>query len=225
MTYIPTTGWFWRAEDMAAGSTELRGVNGFGKQIVPGSGEALEVQGNLGDASTAAEKASELIKEPSGFAEEVSELPEVGMEGGQGVEGGVGMGQLPMKVGPPWGGRREGAPTMCNKGKQRVSPSPEVKPSKWAWGEPAMACPLGPMVYFPTSGALVEQSAGGLWLVAKAFLWRQVEELERLLATCGEEVHRVGKERDGLWRELNKAWKEWDLAHRDKDIAVGTTTE
>ncbi|KAG5332139.1 hypothetical protein C0989_007152 [Termitomyces sp. Mn162] len=130
-----------------------------------------------------------------------------------------------MKVGPPQGGQREGAPATCNKGKQRASPSPEAGPSKQAQGEPAMAGPLGPTVYSPTSGALVEQSAGGSWLVAKAFLWRQAEELERLLATHEEEVRRVGEERDGLQRKLDEAQKEWDLARRDKGITVGTTTE
>ncbi|KAG5333217.1 hypothetical protein C0989_006078, partial [Termitomyces sp. Mn162] len=76
-----------------------------------------------------------------------------------------------------------------------------------------MVGPLGPTVYSPTSGALVEQSAGGSWSVAKAFLQHWAEELERLLATCGEEVRRVGEERDRLWRELDKARKEWDLAY------------
>ncbi|KAG5349010.1 hypothetical protein C0989_006559, partial [Termitomyces sp. Mn162] len=40
-----------------------------------------------------------------------------------------------MKVGPPQGGRREGAPSMQEKGKRRASPSPEVGPSKWAQGK------------------------------------------------------------------------------------------
>ncbi|KAG5725244.1 hypothetical protein E4T56_gene12710 [Termitomyces sp. T112] len=144
---------------------------------------------------------------------------------GSRVEGGVGVGQPPMKVGPPQGGRREGAPTTRDKDKWRASPSLEVGPSKQAWGEPAMAGPPGPTVYSPTSGALVEQSVGGSWLVAEAFLQCQAEELERLLVICGEEVHRVGEERDRLWRELDEARKEWDLAHRDKDIAMGTATE
>ncbi|KAG5335004.1 hypothetical protein C0989_002590, partial [Termitomyces sp. Mn162] len=320
-------------------------------QIILGSGKALGVQGNSGDASTAAEKALELIKELSGSAEEVLELPEVGAEGGRGlgslvehwggwgrcwglgsrvvggggrslgayirggssavgrgngprfsfqvwygpqggppcpyrvescaggcntgvlcrgrgaskrspdvgvvsgsgpkqgwdhewvaaqleegwrgrvsgrgsgVEGGVGAGRPPMKIGPPQGGWREEAPLIRDKGKQRTFPLPEAGPSKWAWGELVMAGPLGPTVYSLTSGALVEQSVGGSWSVAKAFLRRQAEELERLLATRGEEVHRVGEERDGLRRELDEAWKERDLACRDKDIAVGTATE
>ncbi|KNZ79435.1 hypothetical protein J132_09970 [Termitomyces sp. J132] len=158
-----------------------------------------------------------------------------------------------MKIGPLWGGWREEAPTMHNKGKWRVSPLPEAGPSKRAWGEPAMVGPPSPIVYFPTSGALVEQSVGGSWLIAKAILQHQAEELERLLATCGEEVCRVEEKRDGFWRkldkarreldkarreldkarrkldkaqrELDKAQKEQDLACRDKDIAVGTATE
>ncbi|KNZ73427.1 hypothetical protein J132_03949 [Termitomyces sp. J132] len=130
-----------------------------------------------------------------------------------------------MKIGPPRGGQREGAPATCNKGKWRASPSPEVGPSKWAWGEPALVGPPGPTVYSPTSGTLVEPSVGGSWSIVKAFLQRQAEELESLLATCGEEVRRVGEERDGFWRKLDEAWKERDLACRDKDIAMGTTTE
>ncbi|KAG5332548.1 hypothetical protein C0989_006916 [Termitomyces sp. Mn162] len=130
-----------------------------------------------------------------------------------------------MKIGPPQGGWREGAPTTRDKGKWKASPSLEVGPSKWAWEEPAMVGPLGPTVYSPTSGALVEQSVGESWSIAKAFLWRRVEELERLLATCGEEVHRVGEERDGFWRELDEAQKEQDLVHRDKDITMGTAIE
>ncbi|KAG5730995.1 hypothetical protein E4T56_gene13038, partial [Termitomyces sp. T112] len=144
---------------------------------------------------------------------------------GSGVEGGVGTGQPLMKIGPLQGGQREGAPTTRNKGKQRASPLLEAGPSKQAQGELAMVGPPGPTVYSSTSGALVEQSAGGLWLIAKAFLQHQAEELERLLATCGEEVCRVGEERDGFRRELDKAWKEQDLVHRDKDITVGTAME
>ncbi|KAG5725137.1 hypothetical protein E4T56_gene10242 [Termitomyces sp. T112] len=109
-------------------------------------------------------------------------------------------------------GQRNLTPTTRDKSKWRVSPSPEVGPSKQAWGELVMAGPPGPMVYSLTSGALVEQSVGGSWLIAKAFLWRWAEELERLLATHREEVCRVGEERDGLRRELDEAWKEWDLA-------------
>ncbi|KNZ81941.1 hypothetical protein J132_09979 [Termitomyces sp. J132] len=144
---------------------------------------------------------------------------------GSRVEGGVGVGRPPMKIGPPWGGRREGAPTTRDKGKRRASPLPETGPSKRARGELALAGPSGPTVYFPTSGTLVELSTGGSWSIVKAFLQRWAEELERLLATRGEEVHRVGKERDGLWRELDEARKEQDLVHRDKDIAVGTAME
>ncbi|KAG5721987.1 hypothetical protein E4T56_gene18464 [Termitomyces sp. T112] len=124
---------------------------------------------------------------------------------GSGVEGGVGVGR------PPRGGQREGAPMTHDKGKWRAFSLPEVGPSKWAREELAMVGPLGPMVYSPTSRALVEQSAEGLWSVAEAFLRHQAEELERLLATRGEEVRRVGEERDGLWRELDEARKEWDL--------------
>ncbi|KAG5335133.1 hypothetical protein C0989_002328 [Termitomyces sp. Mn162] len=144
---------------------------------------------------------------------------------GSRVEGGVGAGWPPIKIGPPQGRQREGAPAMHNKGKWRVSPLPEAGPSKRAWGEPAMAGPPGPTVYSLTSGALVEQSAGESWSIAEALLQRWAEELERLLATCGEEICRVGEERDGFWRELDEAQKERDLVRRDKDIAVGTTTE
>ncbi|KAG5724040.1 hypothetical protein E4T56_gene4505 [Termitomyces sp. T112] len=207
-------------------------MGSVGKQIIPGSGEASGVQGNSGDASTAVEKVSELIKELSGFAKEVLELPKLegGWRGrvsrrGSGVERGVGAEWPPIKVGPPQGGWREGASVTCDKGKWRASLSPEVGPSKQAWGELAMVGPLDPMVYFLTSEALVEQSAEGLWLVAKAFPWHQMEELERLLATCGEEVCRVGEERDGLQRELDRAQKKWDLTLRNKGIAVGTAME
>ncbi|KAG5729764.1 hypothetical protein E4T56_gene915 [Termitomyces sp. T112] len=99
---------------------------------------------------------------------------------GFGVEGGVGAGQPPMKVGPLQGGQREGPPTMHNKGKWRASPLLEVGPSKQAQEELAMTGPLGSMVYSLTSGALVKQSAEGSWSVAKAFLQHRVEELERM---------------------------------------------
>ncbi|KAG5332837.1 hypothetical protein C0989_006461 [Termitomyces sp. Mn162] len=109
-----------------------------------------------------------------------------------------------MKVGPPRGGRREGAPSMQEKGKRRASPSPE-------------AGPPGSAVYSPTSGAPVEQSADRSWSVAEAFLRRQVESLERLLV-AHEERDRARRELDGVWRERDLAWK-------DKDIAVGTAAE
>ncbi|KAG5719363.1 hypothetical protein E4T56_gene13490 [Termitomyces sp. T112] len=144
---------------------------------------------------------------------------------GSRVEGGVGAGWPPIKIGPPQGGRRKGAPVMHDKGKWRASPLLEVGPSKQAWGEPALAGPPSPTVYSPTSRTLVEPSAGGLWSIVEAFLRRWVEEYERLLATCREEVYRVEEERDEFWRELDEARKEQDLARRDKDIAVGTATE
>ncbi|KAG5715763.1 hypothetical protein E4T56_gene13739 [Termitomyces sp. T112] len=114
-----------------------------------------------------------------------------------------------MKVGPPRGGRREGAPSTQEKGKWRASPSPKAGPSKWARGKQAMGGPPGSVVYSPTSGAPVEQSADRSWSVAEAFLWHQVESLEWLLVTCEEEVQE----------------REWDLVRKDKDIAVGTAAE
>ncbi|KAG5332056.1 hypothetical protein C0989_007320 [Termitomyces sp. Mn162] len=144
---------------------------------------------------------------------------------GSGGDGEVGMEWPLMKVGPAWGGWREGAPAAHNKGKWRASSSLEAGPSKQAWGEPAMAGPPGPMVYSPISGALVEQSAGGLWSATKAFLQHWVEKLEQSLATLGEDAHRMGEERDRFWKELDRAQREQDLAHRDKDITVRTATE
>ncbi|KAG5718809.1 hypothetical protein E4T56_gene2703 [Termitomyces sp. T112] len=117
---------------------------------------------------------------------------------GSGVEGGVGVGRPPMKIGPLQGRQREGAPVTCNKGKWRASPLPEVGPSKRAQGELVMVGPPSPTVYSPTSETLVEPSVGGSWSIIEAFLWCQAEELERLLAAHGEEVHRVGEERDGF---------------------------
>ncbi|KAG5348677.1 hypothetical protein C0989_008974 [Termitomyces sp. Mn162] len=130
-----------------------------------------------------------------------------------------------MKVGPPWGGRREGAPSTQEKGKQRASPSPEAGPSKWAWGKQVMGGPPGSTVYSPTSGAPVEQSADGSWSVAEAYLWRRVEGLEQLLVTREEEIQGVREERDGARQELDGVWREWDLAQKDKDVAVRTAAE
>ncbi|KAG5348565.1 hypothetical protein C0989_009842, partial [Termitomyces sp. Mn162] len=114
-----------------------------------------------------------------------------------------------MKVGPPWGGQREGAPSTQEKGKRRASPSPEADPSKRARGEQVMGGPPGSTVYSPTSRAPVEQSADRLWSIAEAYLRRQVESLERLLVAREEEIQ--GRERD--------------LAQKDKDVAVGTAVE
>ncbi|KAG5731235.1 hypothetical protein E4T56_gene14500 [Termitomyces sp. T112] len=60
-----------------------------------------------------------------------------------------------MKVGPPWGGRREGAPSMQEKGKWRASPSPEAGPSKRARGEQAMGGPPGSAVMVGCGGLSV----------------------------------------------------------------------
>ncbi|KNZ78901.1 hypothetical protein J132_09147 [Termitomyces sp. J132] len=130
-----------------------------------------------------------------------------------------------MKVGPPWGGRKEGAPSMQEKGKQRASPSPKAGPSKQAWGEQVMGGPPGSAVYSPTSGAPVEQSADRLWSVAEAFLRCWVESLEWLLVIREEEVQGVREERDGAQWELDGIQRERDLAWKDKDITVGTATE
>ncbi|KAG5348621.1 hypothetical protein C0989_009439 [Termitomyces sp. Mn162] len=130
-----------------------------------------------------------------------------------------------MKVGPPWGGQKEGAPSRQEKGKWRASPSPEVGPSKRARGEQAMGGPPGSAVYSPTSGAPVEQSADRSWSVAEAYLQRRVEGLEWLLVTCKEEIQGVREERDRARRELDGVRREWDLAWKDKDIAVGTAME
>ncbi|KAG5727065.1 hypothetical protein E4T56_gene20326 [Termitomyces sp. T112] len=129
-----------------------------------------------------------------------------------------------MKVGL-WGGRREGAPSTQEKGKWRASPSPEAGPSKRAWGKQVMGGPPGSVVYSPTSGAPIEQSADRSWSVVEAFLRRWVESLEQLLVAHEEEVQGVQEERDGARQELDGVWREWDLAQKDKDIAVGTATE
>ncbi|KNZ74402.1 hypothetical protein J132_06914 [Termitomyces sp. J132] len=130
-----------------------------------------------------------------------------------------------MKVGPPWGGRREGAPSMQEKGKRRASPSPKAGPSKRARGEQVMGGPPGSAVYSPTSGASVEPSMDRSWLVAEAYLRRQVEGLEQLLVARKEEIQGVWEERDRARRELDGVWREWDLAWKDKDIAIRTATE
>ncbi|KAG5329764.1 hypothetical protein C0989_009296 [Termitomyces sp. Mn162] len=130
-----------------------------------------------------------------------------------------------MKVGPPRGGQREGAPSMQEKGKRRASPSPEAGPSKQARGEQVMGGPPGSAVYSPTSRAPIEQSADGSWLVAEAYLQRRVEGLERLLVTCKEEIQGVWEERDGARQELDGVRREQDLARKDKDVAVGTAAE
>ncbi|KAG5348868.1 hypothetical protein C0989_007624, partial [Termitomyces sp. Mn162] len=130
-----------------------------------------------------------------------------------------------MKVGPPWGGWREGAPSMQEKEKQRASPSSKVGPSKQARGEQVMGGPPGSAVYSPTSGAPVEQSADRLWLVAEAYLRCQVESLERLLVARKEEVQGVWEERDGAQRKLDGVRRERDLARKDKDVAIGTAAE
>ncbi|KNZ73586.1 hypothetical protein J132_01395 [Termitomyces sp. J132] len=130
-----------------------------------------------------------------------------------------------MKVGPLRGGRREGAPSMQEKGKQRASPSPEAGPSKQAQGEQVMGGPPGSAVYSPMSRAPIEQSADRLWSVAEAYLRHWVEGLERLLVVCKEEIQGVREERDGARRELDRVRRERDLAQKNKDIAVGTATE
>ncbi|KAG5718352.1 hypothetical protein E4T56_gene8354, partial [Termitomyces sp. T112] len=130
-----------------------------------------------------------------------------------------------MKVGPPWGGQREGAPSMQEKEKRRASPSPEAGPSKWARGEQVMGGPPGSAVYSPTSRAPVEQFADRSWSVVEAYLRRRVEGLEQLLVAHEEEIQGVWEERDGAQRELDGVQRERDLARKDKDIAVGTAAE
>ncbi|KAG5732691.1 hypothetical protein E4T56_gene16817 [Termitomyces sp. T112] len=120
---------------------------------------------------------------------------------GSGAGGGEWVSMPAMKMGPPRGERREGAPSTQEKGKQRVSPSPKVGPSKRAQGEQVMGGPPGSVVYSPTSRAPIEQSAGRLWSVAEAYLWRRVEALEWLLVARKKEVQ------------------------GDKDVTVGTAVE
>ncbi|KAG5729124.1 hypothetical protein E4T56_gene3201 [Termitomyces sp. T112] len=130
-----------------------------------------------------------------------------------------------MKVGPPRGGRREGAPSMQEKGKWRASPLPEAGPSKWAWGEQVMGGPPGSAVYSPTSRAPIEQSTDRSWSVVEAYLRRRVESLERLLVAHKEEIQGVREERDGAQRELDGVRRDRDLARKDKDVAIGTAAE
>ncbi|KAG5348903.1 hypothetical protein C0989_007263, partial [Termitomyces sp. Mn162] len=146
---------------------------------------------------------------------------------GRGSRAGEGewVGAPVMKVGPPRGGRREGAPSMQEKGKRRASPSPEAGPSKRARGKQVMGGPPGSVVYSPMSGAPVEQSADRSWSVAEAYLRRWVEGLERLLVTREEEIQGVQEERDGARRELDGVQREQDLARKDKDVAVRTAVE
>ncbi|KAG5715267.1 hypothetical protein E4T56_gene2988, partial [Termitomyces sp. T112] len=105
-----------------------------------------------------------------------------------------------MKVGPLRGGRREGAPSTQEKGKQRASPSPEAGPSKWARGKQVVV------------------SCGG-------YLRHRAEGLERLLVTREEEIQGVWEERDRARQELDGVRRERDLARKDKDVAIGTATE
>ncbi|KAG5349442.1 hypothetical protein C0989_003929, partial [Termitomyces sp. Mn162] len=144
---------------------------------------------------------------------------------GSGAEEGERVSVPAMKVGPPRGGQREGAPSTQEKGKWRASPSPEAGPSKWAWGKQVMGGPPGSTVYSPTSGAPVEQSADRSWSVAEAYLRHWVESLERLLVAREEEIQGVWEERDRARWELDGVWREQDLAWKDKDVAVGTATE
>ncbi|KAG5348877.1 hypothetical protein C0989_007564 [Termitomyces sp. Mn162] len=144
---------------------------------------------------------------------------------GSGAGGGERVSVPAMKVGPPQGGQREGAPSMQEKGKWRASPSPKAGPSKRAQGEQVMGGPPGSAVYSPTSGAPIEQSADRSWSVAEAYLQRQVESLEQLLITCKEEVQGVREERDGAQWELDGVQRERDLAWKDKDVAMGTAAE
>ncbi|KNZ72748.1 hypothetical protein J132_01952 [Termitomyces sp. J132] len=130
-----------------------------------------------------------------------------------------------MKVGPPRGGWREGAPSTQEKGKRRASPSPEAGPSKRARGEQVMGGPPGSAVYSPTSGAPVEQSTDRSWSVVEAYLRHRVEGLEQLLVACKEEIQGVREERDGARWELDGVRREWDLARKDKDVTVGTAME
>ncbi|KAG5335224.1 hypothetical protein C0989_001792 [Termitomyces sp. Mn162] len=146
-------------------------------------------------------------------------------ERGSGAGGGELVSAPAMKVGPPRGGRREGAPSMQEKGKWRASPLPEVGPSKQAQGKQVMRGPPGLAVYSPTSRAPIEQSVSRSWSVAEAYLQHQVETLEWLLVACEEEVQGVQEERDGARWELDGVRREQDLARKDKDVAMGTAAE
>ncbi|KAG5333215.1 hypothetical protein C0989_006094 [Termitomyces sp. Mn162] len=87
-----------------------------------------------------------------------------------------------MKVGPPWGGRREGAPSMQEKGKRRASSSPEAGPSKWAQGE---------------------QVEG---------LERLLVVREEEIQGVREERDGARRELDGVRRARDLAWKDKDIA-------------
>ncbi|KAG5719205.1 hypothetical protein E4T56_gene11780 [Termitomyces sp. T112] len=130
-----------------------------------------------------------------------------------------------MKVGPPWGGRREGAPSMQEKGKQRASPSLKAGPSKRARGKQVMGGPPGSAVYSPTSKAPIEQSTDRSWSVAEAYLRHWVESLEQLLVAREEEIQGVREERDRARWELDRVRRERDLAWKDKDVAIRTAME
>ncbi|KAG5333408.1 hypothetical protein C0989_005835, partial [Termitomyces sp. Mn162] len=92
-----------------------------------------------------------------------------------------------MKVGPLQGGRREGAPSMQEKGKRRASPSPKVGPSKRARGEQELEVRMGhlraraevaevAMQQAGGSGAWETQqgsSAGEVWAAAERAQWRE----------------------------------------------------
>ncbi|KAG5719026.1 hypothetical protein E4T56_gene20412 [Termitomyces sp. T112] len=97
--------------------------------------------------------------------------------------------------------------------------------TKRVQGEQVMGGPPGSVVYSPTSGAPVEQSADRSWSVAEAYLWRRVESLERLLVACEEEIQGVWEERDRARQELDGVQREQDLAQKDKDVAVRTAVE
>ncbi|KAG5349090.1 hypothetical protein C0989_006073, partial [Termitomyces sp. Mn162] len=105
-----------------------------------------------------------------------------------------------MKVGPPRGGRREGAPSRQEKGKRRASPSPKAGPSKRVQGEQVVV------------------GCGGLSVASGRELGTVVGRMR------GGDSGGMGGEGWGQ-RELDGVRRERNLARKDKDVAVGTATE
>ncbi|KAG5348918.1 hypothetical protein C0989_007160, partial [Termitomyces sp. Mn162] len=114
------------------------------------------------------------------------------------------------QVGPPWGGQREGASSVADRGKRRASPPLEVGPSMRPWGHEPMAGPSRFHVYSPTLGVPLGQASSSpepLPSITEVFLCKQVEVLMAALTAWERELLWVREDQDTVQAE--KEVLEW----------------
>ncbi|KAG5337028.1 hypothetical protein C0989_011116 [Termitomyces sp. Mn162] len=121
------------------------------------------------------------------------------------------------QVGPPRGGRRDGAPSAVDCGKWRASLPLGAGPSKRLQGHEPMVGPLEFHIYSPTPDTALERASSSPEpppLITEVFLCKWVEVLMAALTAWEGELRRVREDQDAAWAEKEALEQVWNTLLR-----------